>query len=525
MSDTRTFPPATSCDEGHRESIAILVHGTFAGSKENVGKQWWQSNSPFAAKLNKHLPKTVRPAEADEIFRWSGKNSERARSKAASQLLCHLKEQEKAGKDYHLVGHSHGGSVIWHALKMATLNKQTLDGLRSWTTVGTPFLQHRSRSAWNPVNVATIALVLLLLVPFLRSMGTLMTLFHHALLGEKSAIVLSPDSAAGYAAIFRAPAIATVEYLGVPVERMQDGIHFGTFDPSAEQAFATYLFTSWEGIVLLVVVVFHAYLGLQLILWCITPTLEARRIRAESRLEKDAYHQFGARWLGLWSRDDEAINGLRATLDMSVRFVGKMIPREVVFISDKTSLVSRPMFWLISPLYNWIVQPRLDRYVRNVVIRAAQGNDRPTATLIEVTPTPLREVCHDFAELPPSLNQQLLEYADLNASDLAPKMRRWLGQPSFATGIESFAGEISGQELIHTSYFEHGEVAALICCNIALGTPGLPMPEGELQLSTELLAWFEVTKRELSRNCAPDPLRVLSLPQFDIANFDRARAA
>ena len=185
-----------------------------------------------------------------------------------------------------------------------------------------------------------------------------------------------------------------------------------------------------------------------------------------------------------------------------------MRPRERVFISDTTSILSRPLFWLVSPLYNRVVQPNLDRYVRNLVIRSAQGNDRPTATLVEVTPTPLREVCHDFAELPAALNQHLVEFADRHTNDLAPKMRRWLGHASFASGIESFASEISGQELIHTSYFEHDEIAALICCNISLGTPQLRLPEGEIQLSSDLLSWFELTKRELSRNCAPDPIRV-----------------
>ena len=510
MSDILTIPASSSRSSGevHRESITILVHGTFAGSKESAGKQWWQSGSPFAAKLAKHLPRGVRLGEGNEIFHWSGKNSERARAKAAAQLLHHLERQEAAGKEYHLVGHSHGGSVIWHALRMATLSKQTLHGLRTWTTVGTPFLQHRSRSAWNPLNLAAIGFALLLLFPFVRSVSTITCVFRDALMGVNSAVVVSPDSEVGYDAVLRAPMIAAVEYLGVPVQRRADGIRFGSFDPSGDQSFASYLFASREGLVLLGASLLHVYIAFHLIVWCIAPALESRRIRAEARLEKHAYHRFGARWLGLWSRDDEAINGLRATLDLSVRFVSKMRPRERVFISDTTSILSRPLFWLVSPLYNRVVQPNLDRYVRNLVIRSAQGNDRPTATLVEVTPTPLREVCHDFAELPAALNQHLVEFADRHTNDLAPKMRRWLGRASFASGIESFASEISGQELIHTSYFEHDEIAALICCNISLGTPQLRLPEGEIELSSDLLSWFELTKRELSRNCAPDPIRV-----------------
>ena len=89
-----------------------------------------------------------------------------------------------------------------------------------------------------------------------------------------------------------------------------------------------------------------------------------------------------------------------------------------------------------------------------------------------------------------------------------------------------FASEISGQELIHTSYFDHDEVAGLICCNIALGTPGLALPEGEIQLSSELLDWFELTKRELSKNCAPDPIRAqpVKVPAT-VSQADIAKAA
>lgn len=502
--DTDSF---ASPDDSPRESVAVLVHGTYAGSEANTGHQWWQTGSPFSRKLRTHLPDGVNLAEDGEVFHWSGENSERARSKAALLLVRHLKKLEASGKDYHLVGHSHGGSVIWQALKMAALYKEKLLGLRSWTTVGTPYLQHKSRAAWNPLNVIGILLAIAIAFPFARSLHVLGSVFWHAAAGDRPALI-APEGI-GYSAVLRAPLIAGCEKIGVPIHRHSDGIHLGTYDPSGDQSLAAYLFTSWEGLVLLGAATLHLYFGLQIIMWGIAPAMESRRIRSEQRLEKHAYHQFGARWLGLWSSDDEAINGLRTTLNLSVRFVGKMIPRERVFISDTTALVSRPIFWVLSPVYNRILQPVLDRFVRNMVTRAAQGNDRPTATLIEVTPTPLKEVSHDFAALPPILNDQLVRFSDRHAKDLAPKLRRWLGQPSFETGIESFASEISGQELIHTSYFEHDEIAALICCNISLGTPRIALPRNSIQLSPVLIDWFETTKLELSRNCAPDPIRTL----------------
>ena len=44
-------------------------------------------------------------------FHWSGANSELARRNAGQALFECLFEPS-----FHLVGHSHGGSVIWHAL-------------------------------------------------------------------------------------------------------------------------------------------------------------------------------------------------------------------------------------------------------------------------------------------------------------------------------------------------------------------------------------------------------------------------
>jgi hypothetical protein len=77
------------------------------------------------------------------MFHWSGKNSESDRRRAALSLLDLLYEQEATKRPYHLIGHSHGGSVIWLALQEATANGKPLDHLRSWPTLGTPFLNFR----------------------------------------------------------------------------------------------------------------------------------------------------------------------------------------------------------------------------------------------------------------------------------------------------------------------------------------------------------------------------------------------
>jgi len=79
----------------------------------------------------------------DPPFLWSGANLESERYRAGSALFQRLQKLELAGQSYHLIGHSHGGSVIWHALVEAAQQNTPLDGLQSWTSVGTPFLEFK----------------------------------------------------------------------------------------------------------------------------------------------------------------------------------------------------------------------------------------------------------------------------------------------------------------------------------------------------------------------------------------------
>ncbi|MGX7829842.1 hypothetical protein ACTG9Q_32675 [Actinokineospora sp. 24-640] len=138
--------------------------------------------------MAENLPEGVALPGADvRLFHWSGMNSLTERLAASNRLLAVLFALEREGRGYHLIGHSHGGSVIWEALTTAHLmhenktvysavkpylrarrmipertpvrrRRMTLDGLgsdyqrmapslpltglRSWTTVGTPFLTH-----------------------------------------------------------------------------------------------------------------------------------------------------------------------------------------------------------------------------------------------------------------------------------------------------------------------------------------------------------------------------------------------
>ncbi len=268
------------------EELVILIHGTFAGADADSGEKWWQSGSREVTELQQRLPDNARIATGKEVFHWSGDNGERARSKAAAQLIEHLRPLEKAGRSYHLVGHSHGGSVIWNALKLSTLSKKPLAGLKSWTSVGTPFLHHSSRKPWHFWNLIGVFIGLALVRPSYSAALSLTTLVWNAASGGGFEFIARPDSEVGYLAVLRAPFIALAEWMGVAVERTSEGIRLGSFDPTGDQSALMYLFATREGLILLSLTIALIYVFFHLAILCVRPVIESWRIHAEARLQR-----------------------------------------------------------------------------------------------------------------------------------------------------------------------------------------------------------------------------------------------
>lgn len=116
----------------------ILVHGTFASGPED-GDRWWQRGSAF----DDHMQQLLAAEQGDlavERFVWDGNNSVSSRRAAGTALYRRMIELEKAERPYCIVGHSHGGSVIAAALMRAALARRSLQHLKRWITVGTPFV-------------------------------------------------------------------------------------------------------------------------------------------------------------------------------------------------------------------------------------------------------------------------------------------------------------------------------------------------------------------------------------------------
>lgn len=133
------------------EAVVIAVHGTGASNVNDSGDLWWQNGSGFETDLLKAIPHNV---TFEPPFHWSGANRESSRLRAGHELYTRLKQLDEAyesrGRDlsesnrqrlgYHLIGHSHGGVVIWHALRISVRRENELKYLRSWATMGTPYL-------------------------------------------------------------------------------------------------------------------------------------------------------------------------------------------------------------------------------------------------------------------------------------------------------------------------------------------------------------------------------------------------
>ena len=262
----------------------ILVHGTFAFltvDDEKKNPPWWSPYGEFCQQLDSELNGMAEcwPDEASgrfpwfdehwgrlaaysgrKAFSWSGHNSEEDRQAAGDRLLEGLVKLENSDPavPYHLVGHSYGGAVIWNALVEAARRGIALDGLRSWTTLGTPF----PRYVPKPLN--------------------------------------SLDWFAAVTAIALVSFI--VWFLGLRLPHIVWPMYAYNLSPTT----------------IIVLVATLMGIGLVGLDWAY-----ARRLRR--RLPKDDVHastawkEHGNKWLGVYSRLDEAFAGLRDSIGLYVR--------------------------------------------------------------------------------------------------------------------------------------------------------------------------------------------------------------
>ncbi len=473
------------------EAIVLLVHGTFAADSPDIGDAWWQVGSPAWTALTRKLPRHARLADVGEVFHWSGENSERERMRAGKELLDYLLSLESAGRPYHLVGHSHGGSVIWHALRLARKKRRKLASLKSWSTVGTPFLHYRMRGAFSGANLLNAFLAVLLIRPALITFHQLAHLLVAGVFGARFTWKIGGERPDGITAILQAPFRKLLEVLGVPLIETGNGLQIGSYDPASGQPLAEYLLGTREGQLVVLVAVVSAFVFLNLARLLLAPVLESIYHRFDRRMEKKLMQQFGDRWIALWSRHDEAINGLRATLDLSLAMLPEMTVREPILFSDHLSILARPYEWVCAPIYNLLIRPLFNRWISASVVRAAQGANRPAAEVVAVSPTPVfKSTDSACPPLPRWLDERLVARANEHARKMAPQLRNLLAETSIITGLDAFADTLTGKELVHTSYFDHDEILDLLALNVAWGESPTALNAVKQRVSPRLWQWF-----------------------------------
>ena len=487
----------------------ICVHGTNAGDPSDEGTRWWQRGSPFQRRLCDWIG--IDPARF-EPFHWGdGPNSELERRKAGEALLKRLRELEAAGEDYVLLGHSHGGSVIHHALLAASSKGQKLQHMRRWITIGTPFLWMRPHR-----------------LLFRRLTNTAKIAYVYTIFGTVGILTYIPIYYYYGRDMTRASAIA----MGQPPPPNE----------TIDLQLASFIF-------------FAPFIGallMALVFW------SQRRIRKFYSKKGRAFfkREFLPRWEPFWSRSDEAINALRATGPMRLTLFNRKILTEpaktaivlgitvlmmVTFFAnmfylakfgispdyvvhsyaltqkysvfglfgmpepDLTAIKENPVdvqgvvnfarqhpyvivavlpiimlevaliffllwvaFWIIHWLAYLLGIPAamfLNRLTADRLRNAAFGNDTLGERVVQVAPMP-QDCEESFPHLPDEIETHLSAFCAERAAVALQRIRDVLGvdQQVAANGdiAETLAKEVSSHQLIHVAYFEVEEFALLV---------------------------------------------------------------
>ncbi len=506
---------------GQPDELVILVHGTFAGdkSRQDSGKRWWQRGSASWSALETILPRGVSlPDTQSTLFHWSGANSQSERLSASLDLLSYLFDLERRGQAYHLVGHSHGGSVIWEALVSAQLlsehrhaHSRVGRGLTRLHKEPRPPLMYFGGRAVDRINQRLIEewarkqerawdeLIARTGLPGLRSITTIGTPFLHflpeastltsgwrhpsfSLVGKRDSRIrrilqLIANIAVAASLLVMPVSGVWLAILGVGdmLHRTNGSIFFPTMILLATSLFCVFIMGLTSRV-----------------------DLSAALIERE-RAWRQTFEKFSDRWLGLWAPADEAISLLqglaapsrpdyrRLCLPATKRRPEPMsdqqdaLPKVPVRLSAPMSaevMVPDISNWSFARLmapgvrfaFNRWISPRVSSWLSNILLRMAQGNDLAGASLVYATPWPL-PLPSPPRGLPDYLAERLDGQASEKSAQLAPAVRRVLAQAAL-DGAPLPQAITSGERpsidgaLLHTSYFDEPDVLKLICLHI-----------------------------------------------------------
>ena len=551
------------------QDVVFLIHGTFSHRDEdhfepdekNPGETaaWWQKNSDFVAEMDRLLDgkaccwpedicqampwakrsfwhgveewtirgwkpfRWIRPKYRilnRQLFVWSGLNSETERRRAGGRLLEGLLSLErdneaklKAGEAprfYHLIGHSHGGSVIWNALRFASRQGESLPHLKSWSTLGTPF------PTYGPVRYL-----------WLRGLIGLMVIVVFGWLALSNGDLR-------ISGLSRTTLEALLSFSS-PVNLFPFGVSLGTAG------------------LLATLLVLAGWFLFAIMIWL----YRWFDHRADSRYSDMAWRIFGGRWLGLFSTIDEAIAGSQNTVGFYVSDLVRLpwpgpppAPRVPNLYDRIPFLIACVIFWLPGSkmlalgfvvswflrgylywlgswftvaLANGVVLP-LSEYVVSSIFRLKfQGADRPGSYLTSISPVPdSRESFPSEATLgplPPSLENPLRELAEreIGAKIVGGRTRfaddaRGPNPPNKLLNDYSKSLNVNN-ELIHNSYYNLDAIRSVLAYRI-LNTQGNADSIDSLVRDPDTRAWVEGRAQSVpARNYLPRPKPASNTPK------------
>lgn len=416
-----------------KQEVVILVHGTYATADEDEGLLWWQKGSDFYENLARQLPDHIRIVEPGEIFRWGGENNQLHRMAAARKLKDFVQTYEDQNIPYHIVAHSHGGSVAWYMICWAELRyaidptqqlarfllrryaKTKLPNLRNLITVGTPFIH------LHPQKL------------FLRRSDIVKFLLK---------------------ALFWVPVFIGIAFLASKLQA----------DIGQNRVFGFWTFAGVFVISILAWILF-AVSNLRV--------LPRQQAIIDGHLQR-VLDLHGQKWSGLWSQDDEAIALLRAAQRLSqtpqiLNGVQLDIPDELLGIkpgvlSLPSRLILRVFFLptrIVVRLWIGFFLPLLDRLLKarlaGILLGMSQLN-----IVKSVEPWPHESLKRE-SPLPEAVQAELRTTCDAalaNSSSGTRPALRHLSVGAVNDAMKAFGD--TNNVLIHNSYFANSSVVDII---------------------------------------------------------------
>src|SRR5262245_52275955 len=155
--------------------VVTLVHGTWGRGFLEAHRKRVKRHASWTEEKSQHV-EAIRRSLGDAVlierFDWSGRNSHRARLRAAGDLATHLSGlvERYPNAAHAIVAHSHGGNVALYALQKSGL----VDRVNGVVCMATPFVILRARQ-WTAASL--VLLKAATLTPFALALALLGTWF------------------------------------------------------------------------------------------------------------------------------------------------------------------------------------------------------------------------------------------------------------------------------------------------------------------------------------------------------------